>query len=127
MKGFLLFLTLGSIAIYTLLVISHDGLQDGKAENAFAVQAADQTQPNPPVVEHLSSWGAYLPSGSLSQKPRAALATSQQPAATPPQPKPSRKIQSENPAQITNLLRQRIKHRPSKATARNKSGLSELR
>jgi hypothetical protein len=83
MKGFLLFLTLGSVAIYTLLVITHDGLQDGKAENTFA----DQTQPNPPVVEHLSSWDAYLPSGSLSRKP--ALATSQQPAALPPQPNPS--------------------------------------
>jgi hypothetical protein len=85
MKGFLIFLTLVSVAIYTLLVITHDGLQDGRAENTFA----DQTQPNPPVVEHLSSWGAYLPSGSLSQKPEAALATSQQLAALPPQPNPS--------------------------------------
>ena len=85
MKGFLLFLTLVSVAIYTLLVITHDGLQDGKAENTFA----DQTQPNPPVVEHLSSWGAYLPSGSLSQKPEAASTTSQQPAALSPQPIPS--------------------------------------
>jgi len=85
MKGFLLFLTLGSAAIYTLLVITHDGLQDGKAENTFA----DQTQPNLPVAEHPSSWGAYLPSGSASQKPEAALATSQQPAALPPQPNPS--------------------------------------
>jgi len=85
MKGFLLFLTLVSVAIYTLLVITHDGLQDGKAENTFA----DKTQPNPPVVEHLSSWGAYLPSGSLSQKPEAASTTSQQPAALSPQPIPS--------------------------------------
>jgi hypothetical protein len=89
MKGFLLFLTLGSVAIYTLLVITHDGLQDGKAENAFA----DQTQPNPPVVEHVSSWGAYLPSGSLSQKPEAALATSQQPAALLPQPNASQDLE----------------------------------
>ena len=88
MKGFLLFLTLVSVAIYTLLVITHDGLQDGKAENTFA----DQTQPNPPVIEHLSSWGAYLPSGSRSQKPKAALATSQQPAALPPQPQPSQDL-----------------------------------
>jgi hypothetical protein len=85
MKGFLLFLTLGSVAIYMLLVITHDGLQDGKAENTFA----DQSQANPPVVEHLSSWGAYLPSGSLSQKPEAASATSQQPAALSPQPNSS--------------------------------------
>jgi hypothetical protein len=85
MKGFLLFLTVGSVAIYTLLVITHDGLQDGKAENTFA----DQTQPNPPIVEHLSSWGAYLPSGSLSQKPEAASAISQQPAALHPQPNAS--------------------------------------
>jgi len=85
MKGFLLFLTLVSVAIYTLLVITHDGIQDGRTQNTFA----DQTQPNPPVIEHLSSWGAYLPSGSLSQKPAAALATSQLPAALPPQPNPS--------------------------------------
>jgi Bacterial SH3 domain len=91
MKGFLLFLTVGSVAIYTLLVITHDGLQDGKAENTFA----DQPQPNPPVVEHLSSWGAYLPNGSLSQKPEAASATSQQPSALLPQPNASQDSERE--------------------------------
>ena len=85
MKGFLLFLSLVGVVIYALLAITHDGLQDGRTQNTFA----DQTQPNPAVIEHLSSWGAYLPSGSLSQKPAVALATSQQPAALPPQLNPS--------------------------------------
>jgi hypothetical protein len=65
MKGFLLFLSLGGAALYTLLVFTDDVLQDGKAENTLAVQ----NQSSHPVAQQLSSWGTYLPSGSPSQKP----------------------------------------------------------
>jgi hypothetical protein len=85
MKGFLLFLSLGGAALYTLLVFTHDALQDGKAENTLAVQ----NQSSHPVAQQLSSWGTYLPSGSPSQKPESPLATSQQAAALPSQPSPS--------------------------------------
>jgi len=85
MKGLLLLLSVGA-AIYTLLVITHDALPGGKAEDTFA----GQTQPNYPVVERLSSWGSYLPSRSLSQNPQSA--TSQQPTPLLPQ-------RSDNPSQ----------------------------
>jgi SH3 domain-containing protein len=84
MKGFLLFLSLGGATLYTLLVFTHDALQDGKAETTLAVQ----NQSSHPVAQQLSSWGTYLPSGSPSQKPESPLATSQQPALLP-QPSPS--------------------------------------
>jgi hypothetical protein len=70
MKGLLLLLSVGA-AIYTLLVITHDALPGGK--DTLNVQ----TQPNHSVDEHTTSWGAYLPSRSLSQDPQSA--TSQQP------------------------------------------------
>ena len=74
MKAFLLFLILGGAALYTFLVVTHDSLQDGKAETTLAVQ----TQPNQPVAKQVSSWGTYL-----SQKPEAPLA--QQTTALPSQ------------------------------------------
>jgi hypothetical protein len=87
MKVFLLFLILGGAALYTFLVLTHDALQDGKTENTLAVQ----TQPNQPVAQQVSSWGTYLSSGSLSQKPEASLA--QQTAALPSQPSPSHDLE----------------------------------
>ena len=81
MKAFLLFLILGSAALYTFLVVTHDSLQDGKTETTLAVQ----TQPNQAVAKRVSSWGTYL-----SQKPEAPLA--QQTAALPPQPSPSQDL-----------------------------------
>jgi hypothetical protein len=77
MKGLLFLLGVGA-AIYALLVISHDALSGGKAEDTFA----GQTQPHHPVGERLSSWGSYL-APSPSQNPQ--LATAQQPAPLPPQ------------------------------------------
>lgn len=88
MTRVLLFLSLVGAAVYTLLVITQDVLPGGKADDTFA----GQTQPNHQVVEHLSSWGTYLPSRSPTQNPQAPLATSQQPAPLPPQ-------QSESPNQ----------------------------
>jgi hypothetical protein len=87
MKAFLLFLILGGAALYTFLVVTHDALQDGKTENALAVQ----TQPNQPVAQQLSSWGSHLSSSSLSQKPEAPSA--QQTALLPPQPSPSQEVE----------------------------------
>ena len=99
MKGLLLFLSLVGAAIYALLVITHNVIPDGKAEDTFA----GQTQPNHPVVRRLSSWGPYLPSRSLSQKPQAPVATSQQPAPLPPQQNAAYgygpRSYSENPSQ----------------------------
>ena len=46
MTRVLLFLSLVGAAIYALLVITHDALPGGKAEDTFA----GQTQPNHPVV-----------------------------------------------------------------------------
>ena len=52
MKGLLLLLGVGA-AIYTLLIYTHDLLPGSKS--------ATLTQPNHPVTQHVSSWGAYLP------------------------------------------------------------------
>jgi hypothetical protein len=79
MRG-LLFLSIVGVALYALLVVTHDVLTKGGSETTFASQA----EPNYPGVTHLSGWGAYLPSHSLDQKPQAPLETSQQTA--PPRP-----------------------------------------
>jgi hypothetical protein len=88
MTRVLLFLSLVGAAVYTLLIVTQDALPGGKADHTFA----GQIQPNHQVVEHLSSWGTYLPSRSLTQNPQTPLATSQQAAPLPPQ-------QSESPSQ----------------------------
>ena len=77
MRALLLLLGVGA-AIYTFLVITHDALPGGKADDTLV----GQTQPDHPVAERLSSWGSYL-APSPSQNPR--LATSEQPAPLPPQ------------------------------------------
>ena len=56
MSRLLLLLSLIGAAIYALLIYTHDVLTDEKAEKTYAEQA----QPNHPV-QHLSSWGSYLP------------------------------------------------------------------
>jgi hypothetical protein len=78
MSRLLLLLSLIGAAIYALLIYTHDVLTDEKAEKTYAEQA----QPNHPV-QHLSSWGSYLPDRSISQN--SQLATSQPPTPLPPQ------------------------------------------
>jgi hypothetical protein len=68
MKWFLQFLSLGSVVIYTLLVIMDHRIHDGTAENIVASEA----QPN---QRRLSVWGPYLPNRSLGQDRRASLTT----------------------------------------------------
>jgi hypothetical protein len=60
MKWFLQFLSIGSVLIYTLLVIIDHRIRDGTAENIVASEA----QPN---QRRLSVWGPYLPNRSLGQ------------------------------------------------------------
>ena len=85
MSRLLLLLSLIGAAIYALLIYTHDVLTDEKAEKTYAEQA----QPNHPV-QHLSSWGSYLPDRSISQN--SQLATSK-----PSTPLPSQ--QSDEPSQ----------------------------
>ena len=75
MKSFLLFLILGSAALYTLLVITDNVIANRTAENAFA----GQTRANHAAVRRLSCWGPYLPSRSRGQERQASLNNSQQP------------------------------------------------
>jgi hypothetical protein len=77
MSRLLLLLSLIGAAIYALLIYTHDVLTDEKAEKTYAEQA----QPNHPV-QHLSSWGSYLPDRSISQN--SQLATSQPSTPLPP-------------------------------------------
>jgi Bacterial SH3 domain len=77
MSRLLLLLSLIGAAIYALLIYTHDVLTDEKAEKTYAEQA----QPNHPV-QHLSSWGSYLPDRSISQN--SQLATSQPSTPSPP-------------------------------------------
>jgi Bacterial SH3 domain len=86
MTRVLLFLSVVGAVIYALLLVTHDELPGGKAEDTFA----GQTQPDHPVVQRLSSWDAYLPSRS-----QAPLATSQQPALLPSQQRESPSQNSE--------------------------------
>jgi len=82
MKG-LLFLGLVGAAIYALLVYTHHVLPGGKGEDTFA----GQNQPNHPIAQHLSSWGAHLASRSPSQNPQqSAPLHPQQNAAHEPKP-----------------------------------------
>src|SRR5262249_22399470 len=79
MKAFLLFLSLGSAVLYTVLVVTHNALQDGKAENSFVIQ----TQITHPPAQQLSSWGTYLHDGAPSQITRTPVATFQTDALAP--------------------------------------------
>src|SRR6476646_6466935 len=78
MTRLLLLLSLIGAAIYGLLIYTHDVLTDEKAEKTYT----EQIQPNH-SVQHLSSWGSYLPDRSISQN--SQLATSQPPTPLPPQ------------------------------------------
>jgi hypothetical protein len=66
MKWFLQFLSIGSVVIYTLLVIIDDHVRDGTAENIVASEAQSNQR-------RLSVWGPYLPNRSLGQDQRASL------------------------------------------------------
>ena len=87
MKG-LLFLGLVGAAIYALLVYTHHVLPGGKGEDTFA----GQTQPNQPVAQQLSSWGAHLANRSPSQNP-------QQSAPLHPQQNTAHEPKSHDPSQ----------------------------
>ena len=102
MSRLLLLLSLIGAAIYALLIYTHDVLTDEKAEKTYAEQA----QPNHPV-EHLSSWGTYLPDRSISQNPQ--LATSQ-----PSTPLPPRQI--DEPSQNSERNADQVASSENKAT-----------
>ena len=121
MKRLLLSLSLAGAAVYAVnpLITTQDAV-------------AVQTHPTHSGVRHLRSWGSYLSSLPLSQKPQTPMATYQKPAPLPPQqnaaygPRPNKgalvKIRSERLAQTTGLQRQL-----PELTARNPSRLSGLR
>ena len=102
MTRFLLFLSLIGAAIYGLLIYTHDVLTDEKAEKTYTEQA----QPNHPV-QHLSSWGSYLPDRSISQN--SQLATSQPSTPLPPQ-------QTEEPSQNSERNADQVATSENKAT-----------
>jgi hypothetical protein len=103
MTRFLLLLSLIGAAIYALLIYTHGVLTDEKAEKTYA----EQTQPNH-SVQHLSSWGSYLPDRSISQN--SQLATSQ-----PSTPLPSQK--SDEPSQNSERNADQVATSENKATS----------
>ena len=102
MTRFLMFLSLIGAAIYALLIYTHGVLTDEKAEKTYAEQA----QPNH-SVQHLSSWGSYLPDRSINQN--SQLATSQPPTPLPPQ-------QSDEASQISERSPDQVASSENKAT-----------
>jgi hypothetical protein len=82
MKWFLQFLSLGSAALYTLLVIIDNRISDGIADNTVASEAHSNQH-------RLSAWGPYLSNRSPGQDRQASTttqATDQQNAALAPKP-----------------------------------------
>ena len=75
MKGLLLLFSVG-VALYALLVVTHDVSPSGSAEDT----SAGQTRPG--RQEHQSSWGSYLPDRSRTGTPIPATS---QPFAPSPQ------------------------------------------
>jgi Bacterial SH3 domain len=92
MKRLLLSLSLAGAAVYAVnpLITTQDAV-------------AVQTHPTHPGVRHLRSWGSYLSSLPLSQKPQTPMATYQKPAPLPPQqnaaygPRPNKESPGQNP------------------------------
>src|SRR6478672_11062337 len=105
MTRLLLLLSLIGAALYGLLIYTHDVLTDEKAEKTYTEQA----QPNHPV-QHLSSWGSYLPDRSISQN--SQLATSKPSTPLPPQ-------QTDEPSQNSERNADQV------ATSQNKATPSE--
>jgi hypothetical protein len=103
MTRFLLFLSLIGAAIYALLIYTHDVLTEETAEKTYTEQA----QPNHPV-QHLSSWGSYLPDRSISQN--SQLATSQPSTPLPPQ-------QTDEPSQNSERNADHVATSENKATS----------
>src|SRR4029453_2428919 len=68
MKWFLQFLSIGSVVLYTLLIIIDKRIPDSTVENTVAREA----QPN---QRRLSVWGPYLPYRSFGQDRQASLTT----------------------------------------------------
>ena len=112
MTRFLLFLSLIGAAIYGLLIYTHDVLTDEKAEKTYTEQA----QPNHPV-QHLSSWGSYLPDRSISQN--SQLATSQPSTPLPPQ-------QTKEPSQNSEHNADQVATSENKATSSESGDPVEL-
>ena len=81
MKWFLQFLSLGSVILYTLLVIIDNRIPDGIADTTVAREAHS-------IQRHLSAWGPYLPNRSPGQDRQTSTATQphQQNAAREPEP-----------------------------------------
>jgi hypothetical protein len=103
MTRLLLLLSLIGAAIYGLLIYTHDVLTDKMAEKTYT----EQTHPNDPV-QHLSSWGSYLPDRSISQN--SQLATSQ-----PSTPLPRQ--QSDEPSQNSERNADQVATSENKATS----------
>jgi Bacterial SH3 domain len=79
MKWFLQFLSLGSVVLYTLLVIIDNRIPVGIADNTVAGEAHSNQH-------RLSAWGPYLPNRSPGQDRQASTTTHQQNAALAPEP-----------------------------------------
>jgi hypothetical protein len=88
MTRLLLFLGLVGVAIYTLLIFTHDALTDGKVEKTYA----GQTQPNQPGP-HPTSWDAYLPDRSSNQNPQLAASQLSTPLAPRQSDEPSQNLE----------------------------------
>jgi len=70
MKWFLQFLSIGSVVIYTFLIIIDKRIADSAVENAIVSEAQSNQR-------RLSAWGPNLPNRSLGQDRRASLTTQQ--------------------------------------------------
>ena len=66
MKWFLQFLSIGSVVLYTLLVIIDERIPDSPVENTLVSEAQ-------PKQRRLSVWDSYLPYRSFGQDRQASL------------------------------------------------------
>jgi Bacterial SH3 domain len=112
MRG-LLFLSVVGIALYALLVVTHNVLTEDGSEAIFV----SQTEPSHVSAGHVSGWGAYLPSRSLDQKPRAPLERLQNSARLDPQRKTTHK-----PSQHSQTGEQKLPSDPAALEEASASG-----
>ena len=69
MKWFLQFLSIGSVVLYTLLIIIDERIPDSAVENTLVSEAQ-------PKQRRLSVWDPYLPYRSFGQDRQASLTPS---------------------------------------------------
>jgi hypothetical protein len=120
MRG-LLFLSVVGVALYALLVVTHDVLTQDASEEIFASQT-EPNHENHASAEHLSGWGAYLPTRSLGQKPQAPLETLQNSARLDPQRKTAHRSRQHHLDDLAQTVEQKLPSDPAALEEASASG-----